>query len=91
MQQGLGLEESQKLCCEPGMSTFTEPVVKHKAAAWYAGYGGQMLSLVMFVLLGVACYMLARKGAAWELAEGGGGGEGEHDDGGGGGDKEESG
>jgi hypothetical protein len=45
-------------------------LLKHAAQPWYAGFTGQMISLVAFVLLGVACYLLARKGASWELAEG---------------------
>ena len=43
-------------------------LLKHTAQSWYAGFTGQMLSLVMFVLLALSCYLLARKGAAWDLA-----------------------
>ncbi len=45
-------------------------LLKHHAQPWYAGFTGQMVSLVAFVLLGVSCYLLARKGAAWEMTEG---------------------
>ncbi|MBW2734656.1 MAG: oligopeptide transporter, OPT family [Deltaproteobacteria bacterium] len=44
-------------------------MLEHQAQAWYQGFQGQMMSLVAFVLLGVACYFLARKGAQWELEE----------------------
>ena len=47
-------------------------LLKHEAQGWYSGFDGQLLSVVMFALLGVACYLLARKGAQWELSEGGG-------------------
>lgn len=38
-------------------------------AAWLLGTRGQVIGLVMFVLLGVAAFLLARKGAQWELEE----------------------
>jgi hypothetical protein len=44
-------------------------VLKGTAADWYKGFTGQMISLVAFVLLGFACYLLARKGAEWDMAE----------------------
>ncbi len=47
----------------------TLTLLEHKAQAWFSGYTGQMISLVAFVGLAAACFMLARKGAAWELAE----------------------
>jgi hypothetical protein len=43
-------------------------LLKHAAQPWYKGFTGQIISLVAFVLLGVACFLLARKGAAWDLA-----------------------
>ena len=42
-------------------------LLKHTAQPWYAGFTGQMISLVAFVVLAASCYFLARKGAAWEL------------------------
>jgi hypothetical protein len=44
-------------------------LLSDRAAPWYEGFSGQMLSLGMFALLGVACFLLARKGAVWDLAE----------------------
>jgi len=44
-------------------------LLKHAPREWFAGFEGQILSLVMFVLLAASCYLLARKGAAWDLAE----------------------
>jgi len=43
--------------------------LKHTAAEWFHHSTGQIISLVMFILLGVACFLLARMGANWELAE----------------------
>jgi len=43
-------------------------LLKSNPAEWFAGFEGQILSLVMFVLLAASCYLLARKGAAWDLA-----------------------
>lgn len=37
------------------------------AAAWYEGFQGQMIGLVMLLLLGVVCFLLARIGARWSL------------------------
>ncbi|MBW2700750.1 MAG: oligopeptide transporter, OPT family [Deltaproteobacteria bacterium] len=45
-----------------------EAVLKHEPAAWFKGAPGQLISLGMLVLLSFACYLLARKGAAWQLA-----------------------
>jgi uncharacterized oligopeptide transporter (OPT) family protein len=39
----------------------------HTAQPWYEGMPGQITSIVMFALLGVACYLLARVGAGWYL------------------------
>ena len=44
-------------------------LLKHAAADWYKGYSGQMISLLAFIGLGAACYLLARTGAKWELEE----------------------
>lgn len=44
-----------------------EKVLNETAVEWYEGMEGQLLSLAMFVLLGVACYLLARVGAGWHL------------------------
>lgn len=44
-------------------------LLKSQAMHWYEGFGGQMFSLVMFVLLSVLCYLLAKKGAQWEIEE----------------------
>ncbi len=44
-------------------------LLKHQAAEWFAGFNGQILGLSMFILLGVACFFLARKGAQWDLAD----------------------
>ena len=43
--------------------------LKHTAAAWFHGWQGQAASLGMFIILGFACFFLARMGASWELAE----------------------
>jgi putative OPT family oligopeptide transporter len=40
-----------------------------KAREWYDGAWGQGISLAMFVLLGVACFWLAKKGAEWYIRE----------------------
>jgi len=52
-------------------STAGNLLLKHRGAEWFAGFDGQMISLVMFVLLGVGCFLLARKGAEWDLADAG--------------------
>lgn len=44
-------------------------VVKSEAMAWFEGFSGQLAGLLAFVGLGLLCYLLARKGAAWDLAE----------------------
>jgi putative OPT family oligopeptide transporter len=36
---------------------------------WFEGFTGQFISICMLVVLGFACYFLARKGADWYLAE----------------------
>jgi hypothetical protein len=38
------------------------------AAHWYEGFQGQLIGLVMLLLLGVVCFLLARVGAQWSLA-----------------------
>lgn len=42
-------------------------VLSETAAHWYEGFQGQIIGLVMLLLLGVACYFLARLGARWLL------------------------
>jgi len=49
--------------------TLQDGVLRETAAHWYEGFQGQMIGLVMLILLGVACYFLARLGARW-LIEG---------------------
>ncbi|MBW1808122.1 MAG: oligopeptide transporter, OPT family [Deltaproteobacteria bacterium] len=41
------------------------PMLSHP---WYAGGIGKGLGFLMLVVLGVACYLLARMGARWQLA-----------------------
>ncbi len=43
-------------------------VFEEHAHAWYAGFQGQMIGLVMLLGLAVACFLLARLGAKWMLA-----------------------
>ncbi len=46
------------------------PVLKEAGeAAWYGGGSGEAISFIMFVVLGVACYLLARWGARGAIAE----------------------
>jgi putative OPT family oligopeptide transporter len=40
-----------------------------KAEEWFEGLAGQGVSLIMFVLLSVTCFWLAKKGAEWYLQE----------------------
>jgi putative OPT family oligopeptide transporter len=47
--------------------TLQDGVLREAAAPWYEGFQGQMIGLVMLLLLGVACYFLARLGARWLL------------------------
>ena len=42
-------------------------VLVEAAAPWYEGFEGQLVSVVMLVLLAIACYGLARLGAKWAL------------------------
>ncbi len=46
-----------------------EVYLKGEAMEWYEGLAGQGISLAMFVLLAVACFLLARQGAKWALRE----------------------
>ncbi len=46
-----------------------EAFLKSECLQWYEGFIGQGIGLAMFVGLGVACFMLARQGAAWYLRE----------------------
>lgn len=43
-------------------------VLHENAAAWYQGFDGQLIGLVMLLLLGVVCFLLARVGAKWSMA-----------------------
>jgi hypothetical protein len=43
--------------------------VSTSGAAWFQGFEGQFISLVMFILLGVACFGLAKLGAKWMLRD----------------------
>ena len=45
---------------EQGMGAF---------AAWYEGFGGQLVSVFGLAALVAACYFLAKKGAKWQLDE----------------------
>jgi putative OPT family oligopeptide transporter len=42
-------------------------VLRETAAHWYEGFQGQIIGFVMLLLLGLACYFLARLGARWLL------------------------
>ena len=42
-----------------------EPVRSH---AWYTQGMGRGLGFIMLIVLGLCCYLLARKGADWQLA-----------------------
>jgi putative OPT family oligopeptide transporter len=46
-----------------------ESVLRSETAGWYDGLNGQMLGLVTFAGLALACYGLAYLGARWEMAE----------------------
>ncbi len=46
-----------------------ESFLQSEAMHWYEGLVGQGVSLVMFIALGVACFLLARQGAKWYLRE----------------------
>jgi hypothetical protein len=46
-----------------------QDVLKHKAQVWYAGSTGRTIGFVMLIALAVACFLLARLGAKWMLAE----------------------
>ncbi len=45
-----------------------QPVLSSKPAAWYHGWQGRLIGLVMLLGLAVACYLLARLGARWALS-----------------------
>ncbi|MDX2437140.1 MAG: oligopeptide transporter, OPT family [Acidobacteriota bacterium] len=47
--------------------TLQDGVLSETAAHWYEGFQGQIIGLVMLLLLGLACYFLARLGARWLL------------------------
>ncbi len=42
-------------------------LLKETPTEWFHGTTGQLLSLGMLVILGLACYLLARLGAKWQL------------------------
>jgi putative OPT family oligopeptide transporter len=44
-------------------------VLVSKAQEWFEGFNGQIVGLIAFVALALLCYLLARKGAAADLAE----------------------
>jgi len=46
-----------------------EGYLQSEAAHWYEGLLGQGVGFLMFMGLGVACFLLAAKGAKWFLAE----------------------
>jgi len=46
-----------------------EPFVQSECFPWYEGFPGQALGLVMFLGLGLVCFLLAWQGAAWSLRE----------------------
>ncbi|NLE37189.1 MAG: hypothetical protein GX621_04105, partial [Pirellulaceae bacterium] len=46
-----------------------EAFLESTSAAWYEGFDGQVISLMMFVGLGLVCFLLARAGADWSLRE----------------------
>ena len=43
-------------------------VLRDTPADWFKGFEGRLIGLVMLVVLAVACYLLARLGAKWELS-----------------------
>ncbi len=43
--------------------------VEETGAAWFRGFEGQLISIIMFVVLGFACYRLACLGAKWMLRD----------------------
>ncbi len=46
-----------------------EPYLQSEPAQWFEGALGQGISLLMFIVLALVCFLLARKGAQWFLAE----------------------
>ncbi|MDR0965721.1 MAG: oligopeptide transporter, OPT family [Myxococcales bacterium] len=54
---------------DPASVAAGTPKLIDTATAWYSGTAGQVVSLIAFVLLGVGCFLLARLGAKWELAD----------------------
>jgi len=42
-------------------------VLEEHAHAWYEGFQGQMIGFVMFLMLALVCFLLARLGARWQL------------------------
>jgi putative OPT family oligopeptide transporter len=54
---------------DPSKTGEGEGFLKSWVADYYKGFPGQGLSLLMFVLLAVVCFLLAKKGAEWCLRE----------------------
>ena len=54
-----------------GGKTEVIPVLDHVAYESFSGFQGQIWGFIMLVLLGLACFLLARLGAKWALAGGG--------------------
>jgi putative OPT family oligopeptide transporter len=44
-------------------------LLKSEAQPWFDGFRGQMMGLEAFAILAFLCYLLARQGAKWDLAE----------------------
>jgi len=44
-------------------------VLREQAAHWYEGFQGQLIGLVMYLVLAVLCFLLARLGARWAAEE----------------------
>ncbi|NOZ85407.1 MAG: oligopeptide transporter, OPT family [Deltaproteobacteria bacterium] len=43
--------------------------LKSESAHWFEGFPGQALSFVMFIMLSLGCFLLAKKGAQWFLRD----------------------
>ncbi|MBN2579621.1 MAG: oligopeptide transporter, OPT family [Pirellulales bacterium] len=61
----LSIGEKFSIVHKEGIGVFLDS----EARPWYEGAWGQGISLAMFVLLAVACFLLAKKGAEWALRE----------------------
>jgi putative OPT family oligopeptide transporter len=47
--------------------SLVDGALSQSAAGWYRGFQGQLVGLVMLLLLGLVCFLLARLGARWSL------------------------